>query len=215
MNRTPGPSFGGIDTVIFDFDGVVAEPGFSLALQATAAAAGQTIADLRRHGMVALLKSGYVLGSGSEAAFWRELARRTGLVGKLADFRRHLLAQSIPRTWMLKRVGDLAALGYRTALLTDHTDWLDQIDRAHPFSHCFQHVFNSYRLGQCKADEAIFDRVCAELGVTPGQALFIDDNPDNVARARRRGLTALVYLDRSGFERQIGALLGTTPALKE
>ena len=46
------------------------------------------------------------------------------------------------------------------------------------------------------------------IGVDPTHALFIDDNPDNVARAVALGMTGVVYRERAAFLRDLGAALG-------
>jgi HAD superfamily hydrolase (TIGR01509 family) len=47
--------------------------------------------------------------------------------------------------------------------------------------------------GMAKPDPAIFALTCQRLGVEPGECLFVDDAPANVAGAVRAGLRAEVY----------------------
>lgn len=54
------------------------------------------------------------------------------------------------------------------------------------------HAFLSYQLGLVKPDQAIYDRVVAELGLEADRVLFIDDNQINVDGARSAGLRAEV-----------------------
>ena len=56
--------------------------------------------------------------------------------------------------------------------------------------------FFSCDLGVAKPQPAFFHRVLAELGVEPHRALFVDDNPVNVAEATAVGLRALCWNDR-------------------
>jgi len=51
-------------------------------------------------------------------------------------------------------------------------------------------AYLSYELGLAKPDREIFDHAVADLGVTPGEVLFIDDNRINVDGARAAGLRA-------------------------
>jgi putative hydrolase of the HAD superfamily len=78
---------------------------------------------------------------------------------------------------MLDLVRRLRARRYITGILSDQTDWLDQLDARYHFPELFDHVFTSFRLGKGKRDPSLFDSV-----------LFIDDDRGNVARACSRGL---------------------------
>jgi putative hydrolase of the HAD superfamily len=194
--------------VIFDFDGVIAERGFRGALKALAERRGLAYPPLPALAFQALIDSGYVTGHGTEAAWWNCLEGALGPLGDCAQFRADVLALSAVRPWQLTLAAELAAAGYATAVLSDHTDWLDDIESAQPFGHAFGRVFNSYYLGACKREPAAFTAVADAIGVLPQQAVFIDDNPDNVARAAALGMTGVVYRERGAFLRDLGAALG-------
>jgi putative hydrolase of the HAD superfamily len=194
--------------VIFDFDGVIAERGFRAALKALAERRGLAYPPLPGLAFQALVDCGYVTGRGTEADWWRCLEATLGPLGDCARFRADLLALSEVRPWQLALAAELAGAGYATAVLSDHTDWLDDIESAQPFARAFGRVFNSYYLGACKREAAAFTAVAAALGVEPAQAVFIDDNPDNVARAAALGMTGVVYRERDEFLRDLGAALG-------
>jgi len=197
-----------VQAVIFDFDGVVAERGFRAALRALAARCALDYPPLPTLAMQALIDSGYLTGRGSELDWWQHLQAGLGPLGRCEQFRADLLGASVIRPWQLDLAGRLAAAGYRTAVLSDHTDWLDRIETDQPFGHAFGRVFNSYYLGASKRESAAFVAVADTLGVAPEQALFIDDNPDNVARATALGMTGIVYREREVFLRDLDAALG-------
>lgn len=184
-----------IKTVIFDFDGVIAEPGFRLGLAQMSSASDLPVEELARQGMRALLKSGYVTGQGSEVAFWDLLTASTEIEGDAAQLREAIISQSEIRQPMLKLIEVLRNSGITVALLSDHTDWLDQIISQHQLDVHFDYLFNSYHLHQCKRDSLLFDRVVGLVKAVAEQTLFIDDNPNNVERATSRGLSGIVYQD--------------------
>ncbi len=194
--------------VIFDFDGVIAERGFRGALKALAERHGLAYPPLPGLAFQALVDCGYVTGRGTEADWWRGLEATLGPLGECARFRADVLTLSAVRPWQLALAAELAGAGYATAVLSDHTDWLDDIESAQPFGHAFGRVFNSYYLGACKREAAAFAAVADAIGVDPTHALFIDDNPDNVARAVALGMTGVVYRERAAFLRDLGAALG-------
>ena len=109
---------------------------------------------------------------------------------------------------MLEFVRRLRAAGYVTAIVSDQTDWLEKLDQCHGFFREFDRVFNSHRLGKGKRDPSLFDDVARELGISPGEALFVDDMPANVARAEGRGMRGIVFDDETRFRREMDRIIG-------
>ena len=57
-----------------------------------------------------------------------------------------------------------------------------------------------------KPDPAIFRLALDRFALAPHQALFVDDNPDNVAAAAAMGIAAHRFVDAATLERRLGAL---------
>jgi putative hydrolase of the HAD superfamily len=55
----------------------------------------------------------------------------------------------------------------------------------------FDVVIESSKVGLRKPDTAIYELVCRELGVTPGEAVFLDDLGVNLKPARAMGMTTI------------------------
>ena len=68
---------------------------------------------------------------------------------------------------MLAEVDALRAGGAFVAMLSDQTNWLDELDRATALYRHFDRVFNSYRMHKSKRDASVFRDVCGELGAAP------------------------------------------------
>lgn len=185
--------------VLFDFGGVLAEEGFREGLRSIARGQGLDPDTVHRAGMEAVYATGYVLGRGSEADFWQEMRRRTGIEGDDAVLSREILDRFMLRAGMLAAVRSLRQRGITVAILSDQTDWLERLDRRDGFSASFDRVFNSYRLGKGKLDPSIFDDTLQALGVAPGEAIFVDDLPGNVERAAARGLRTILFRDEASF----------------
>ncbi len=198
-----------IREVLFDFGGVLAEEGFSEALEALAREQHLSVTDMTKAGMHAVYDSGYVIGRGSEADFWALLRERTGLRGEDRSLTTRILDGFTVRPWMLRLAERLRSLGYVTGVLSDQTDWLDRLDAGQHFYRCFDRVYNSYYLGKGKRDPTLFREVAADLGLSPSQILFIDDNAHNVARARTSGMHAILYRNRARFMDELDRLLLT------
>lgn len=194
-----------IRAVLFDFGGVLAEEGFSNGLEALAEEQRLPVEDMTAEGMRAVYDCGFVLGRGSESAFWSLLRQRTGLRGDDEVLTAKLLSGFTLRPWMLEVVQSLRARGYITGILSDQTDWLDRLETQHHFYGLFDRVYNSYYMGKGKHDPSLFAEVAADLGLPAAAILFIDDNRDNVLRARASGMQAIHYVDRQSFLQAIEA----------
>lgn len=194
-----------IRAVLLDYGGVIAEEGFRYELAAMAREQGLdpwAVLQVARHEVYA---SGFVLGTGSEAAFWAAMRAGSGLAGSDAELTQRVLDAFVLRPWMIEHVQRWRARGVLTGILSDQMHWLDRLDeRDHFFAH-FDHVFNSYYLGKGKRDPTLFPEITARLAVPPASILFVDDLPGNVEHAQAAGWQAIYYVDREGFEQALGA----------
>ncbi|HID45251.1 MAG TPA: HAD family phosphatase [Chromatiaceae bacterium] len=192
-----------ISTILFDFGGVLADEGFRDGLAEIARKNGLKPGSLLEPAMDAVYESRYLLGGGTEEQFWQLLRHRYGITADTSALRNEILQRFRLRPWMLDIVDDLKHQGYRVGILSDQTNWLDELEaRDHFFDH-FDVVFNSYYLGMGKRDPEVFDKVAEKLGVVPGEILFIDDSPGNVERAQSRGLRTLLFVNREQLEQEL------------
>ena len=196
-----------VRVLLFDFGGVIAEEGFREGLRQLAREQGLDPDRIFRAGMDAVYDSGFVLGRGTAADFWHLLRERTGLRGDDAALSRRVLAGFRIRPWMIEAIRRLRSAGYRTAILSDQTHWLDTLIEEHGLAGLFERIYNSYHLGKGKRDPSVFDDTVRDLGVAPDEILFIDDSPENVARARSRGLQGWIFTGREAFEALASRLL--------
>ena len=196
----------GLDAVLLDFGGVIADEGFAAGIKAIARESGRDEQDVWRAGLEAVWDSGYVYGRCGEAAFWRLFKERTGIRGDEAAWRERVLSLFVVRPFMRDVADRLRAVGVATAILSDQTDWLALLDERQEFFRHFDKVFNSYHHDMTKQEPEFFLVALRDLGVEPGRALFVDDNLGNVERARALGLHAIHYTDREDFERRMAHL---------
>lgn len=97
-------------------------------------------------------------------------------------------------------IGQLSGSGFRTAILSNLPRVLGEELRATPgFLDHFDHVTFSYELRKVKPQPEIYLDAIAGLGVEPGEALFLDDRPDNVEGAQAAGLHAQLYSNWEDF----------------
>jgi FMN phosphatase YigB (HAD superfamily) len=201
---------GGIEAVLFDFGGVLSEEGFRNGLQAIANSNGLDEETFVRTANDVIHACGYVIGKVSESAYWEMLRGTTGIRGDDQYLRNEILSRFSLREWMLDTVKRLKALKVRVGILSDQTNWLDELDARDNFFHEFDCVFNSYHMGKSKKDPTHFEDVVRMLGTEAHEVLFIDDDAGNCERAKHAGLKVIHYMESEQFLEEIA---GYFPAI--
>jgi putative hydrolase of the HAD superfamily len=194
--------------VLFDYGGVLAAEAFREGLYAIARRQGLDPLEVHRLAMDAIYDSGYIVGRGTEEGFWSLMRARAGIKGMDAELAGEILPRFIIRPHMIEAVRRLRRMGIIVAILSDQTDWLERLEARDRFFGEFDRVFNSYRMGKGKRDPTVFADAVAALGVSPREALFVDDMPANVERAREQGLRGIVFEDEEQFLAELELLLG-------
>ncbi len=150
-----------------------------------------------------IYETGYLTGAAPENVFWNTVRTRTGISGDDLALRREILSRFVMRPQVLSQVDLLRSRGVTVGMLSDQTNWLDEIDRQTALFKHFDRVFNSYHIHQSKREASVFTRVCTELGVNTAETLFIDDNLRHIERARSRGLLTLHFVSIDDFVRHM------------
>ena len=85
--------------------------------------------------------------------------------------------------------------GYRRALLSNINalHWGRENISA-PLAGCFDRLFLSYQTGHVKPDQGAYDQVVQAYGCQPGEVLFFDDSPGNVAAANDYGMQTVLAI---------------------
>ena len=196
-----------LKALLFDFGGVLAEEGFREGLKAIAR---KNRLDPNRFFPLAdtlIFDTRYLTGGADEAVYWNELRKKTGIAGSDRELRQEVLKRFILRPGMIAVVDRLKAQGFLVAMLSDQTNWLDELDRETSLSGHFDRVFNSFTLHKSKRDASVFRDVCDALGVEPGEALFVDDNMNHIQRAAGAGLHTIRFTTFGDFEKKLCGFL--------
>jgi putative hydrolase of the HAD superfamily len=195
-----------IHAVLLDFGGVLAEEGFQQGLYAIAEKFGLDRKRFFQLANEAVYNSGYVTGAASENDYWNAVREHSSIMASDEELRQEILSRFIPRDWMLETVRALRKQGLVTAILSDQSDWLDQLDSQYHFFQYFDAVFNSFHLGKTKRDPTIFADTLQALKVNADKALFVDDTFDHVDRAAAAGLQTHHFEGREGFIKRLQKL---------
>jgi epoxide hydrolase-like predicted phosphatase len=97
--------------------------------------------------------------------------------------------------WMVvHKIRELKGRGLRLGLLTNNVkEFGDHWRTMFPLDELFEEVVDSSHVGMRKPERAIYELTCSRMGVEPGEAVFIDDNLDNVEAARAYGMEAVHF----------------------
>jgi putative hydrolase of the HAD superfamily len=201
MQKTTGGDM--IRAVLFDFGGVLAEEGFREGLKAIAKAKGLAPDDFYKISSDLVYRTGYITGGCDEHSYWNAVRKKTGVKGTDHEFREEILKRFALRPAMMAVAERIKSSGLIVAILSDQTNWIDELDRRIPFHHQFDYVFNSYHFKKTKRDPSVFRDMCALLSVGPKEVLFVDDNPENAKRAAGQGLRAIHFEGVSKFQMEV------------
>ena len=182
--------------VIFDFGGVLCFHPDEARWRRAAEAAGIPVASFKQAFWADRIR--YDAGLCQPADYWRALASTAGT--QIEDQRIPALIRTEIELWnnydwrVLAWANQLREAGYRTAILSNLPRPLGEELRATPgFLEHFDHVTFSYELRKVKPQPEIYLDAIRGLGIEPGEALFLDDRPDNVEGALAVGMPALLY----------------------
>jgi len=184
---------------LFDYGGVLAEEGFTEGLKAIAFNNGLDQNDFFQQATEIIYACGYVIGRGNEKKFWQQVRKECGVSGSDAELTGEIHSRFILRPGMIEKVKSIKKHGLKAAILSDQTDWLEQLDKRDHFLHEFNPVLNSYYLGKTKRDPDIFGEALQILGLEPWQVIFIDDNTGHIERAAKIGLQTHLFTDETKF----------------
>jgi putative hydrolase of the HAD superfamily len=107
-----------------------------------------------------------------------------------------------PRPGALDTLAELRRRGYLLGLITVCSEDVEQLWEETPFAGMFDATVFSCSVGMRKPDARIYQLALDELGIDPGEAIFVGDGAnDELAGAERVGMRA-VLIHREGDEPQ-------------
>ena len=182
--------------VIFDLGGVVLDSplhaiaAYERELGIPAGFVNRVVVDTGPGGAWSRLERGELSRRAFEAAFEAE-CRAAGHALSAATMMERI-ATCGPRPPMLKALGTLRSAGLALAALTNN--WAHE-GAGNPETDALRELFDvfveSSKVGLRKPDPRIYHHVCEALGVTPSEAVFLDDIGRNLKAARELGMATI------------------------
>jgi len=201
--------------VLFDYGGVICTPQPDDDVARLAGAAGVTVPDFSAAYWA--YRISYDRADLDGRTYWQKVAAALGrsfAAAQIAELTR-LDAES----WLHLREGtvalleDLAAAGNRLALLSNAPAEVAEVVAGLPVAGLFEHRAFSCYLRAVKPEPECYLAVLALLGAAPGEVVFIDDRPENVAAAAALGIRS-VHFTGPGQARSALAGHGVTAAAR-
>lgn len=192
-----------IDTVIFDFGGVLAANGRHSDFAARFPAE-------HREAVIRIMVGDY--GTDSDHPWHRIERGEITLEENRALNRAALLAAGIelplpapgsgpqiefrPNAPVIALVHELKAAGFRLGVLTNNVvEFRDRWRSLLPFDELFDDIVDSCEVGMRKPNPAIYQLALARLGAQPDRTAFLDDVPSNVTAAESVGMRGAVVAE--------------------
>jgi putative hydrolase of the HAD superfamily len=129
-----------------------------------------------------------------------------GIVIDAREMMRRVAEIAVPRPAMLEAIRRLRAAGRKVAALTNN--WVTDDGGSELLRPHFDVFIESAVVGLRKPDPRIYRLACSELGVTPPEAVFLDDIGSNLKAARALGMTTIKVDEPDAALAELERLLG-------
>ena len=142
-------------------------------------------------------RDGLDQGNDGVAAYWQAIAKDLG--ASWDDARVHELWAADFRSWLsinpgtVEVLADLKAGGTRLALLSNAGADFGSYFRFGPLGDFFDACYVSGELNLLKPHPEIYRHALADLGITPAEAVFVDNRESNVRGAEAIGIAGHVF----------------------
>ena len=206
-----------INTIIFDFGGVIVRLSSDEAVrrfrELGLADAQQRLDKYHQSGIFGDLEEGKI----TAGEFQDQLSRLVGrtLTHQECAYAWQGYAAEVPGN-VLKALTELRRKGYRLLLLSNTNPFMmewamsSRFDgKGHPVNDYFDKLYLSYQLKMMKPDERVFRQLLMDEDLTPGEVVFIDDGPRNVAVASQLGMTTICPGEDDDWTVELKQLLKT------
>lgn len=192
-----------IKVFLFDFGGVISEEGFRDGLYKIAKRNNMEPENFYNFAKDLIYKTGYVEGKVTEEEYYKEIKKEFNIVDSFSDFRNTILSSFEIRDYIVEWVIKLRSHCFKTGILSDQTNWLYELNEKYSFFILFDYIFNSYTLKKTKRDPSIFSDIINKLNLKAEEVVFIDDDIENIKRAKSFGIRVIHYINYDDFQNRI------------
>ena len=174
--------------VIFDLGKVLLDFDYSIAGRKIAARSNLSADAVQEFIDHSPLLCRFETGRIGKEQFFAEVQARTGFRGAIAEFSEFFADIFTPIEPMVKLQDELRRRGVPTWIFSNTNELaVGHIRSRFPFFSRFDGYVFSYECGAMKPDAELYERVEAGSGFRKQELYYIDDRPENIATAARRG----------------------------
>lgn len=196
-----------IKAVFFDLGGVIVRTEFQAPRQQLAEKLGMEYDDLSK--LVFDSDSGVraSIGEISSAEHWASVIQRLKRpASELAVIREEFFAGDIVDRTLLEYIRSLRGK-YKTGLISNAWSDLREFIVREKFDDAFDHMIISAEVGAAKPEPKIFQIALEHFGVSPNEAVFVDDFEVNIEGCEKAGMKGIHFIDPESALTQLKKLL--------
>ena len=203
---------GGIEAVIFDYGGVLAQtidPEPRAAWERTLGLApGALTTAVHDERLWVAAQNGSI----QSEAHWRAVGQALGLSQpQLRGLRESFYGGDVLNQQLLARIDGLRQQGVALGLLSNFSTDLRSMLGVQDLLRRFDHIAISAEIGAMKPDAAAYEAILGMLALPAAACVFIDDLPENVDAARALGMHGIVFEDTAACLEVLEGLLRGQP----
>lgn len=195
-----------IRAVFFDLGGVLLRTEHEAPRQHLAGRLGVEYEDLVRAVFDSETSRQASLGVIREEQHWQAVAKRLKRPKEAEVIRDEFFAGDALDHTLLDFLRSLRSK-FKTGLISNAWSGLRQYIVDHKFEDAFDHMIISAEVGVVKPDPRIYHMALEQLGVSPNEAVFVDDFIENVKGAQAVGMSAIHFKESQETIQHIKTLL--------
>lgn len=101
-------------------------------------------------------------------------------------------------------LADIKEKGYKLYLLSDFPDCFDIVIKQFSFFDLFDGMAVSYAYGTSKRSGGLFNALLDTYSLKADECLFVDDLAENIDKAEKLGMKALLFTDAAAVRKYLG-----------
>lgn len=195
-----------IRAVFFDLGGVILRTEYQAPRQHLAERLGMEYEDLVRLVFESETSRKASVGAVSEEAHWETIARRLNRPGETDAIRADFFAGDVLDRGLVDFIRSLRPRR-KTGVISNAWSGMRAYITAQKFDDAFDGLVMSAEVGVAKPKAEIYLLALEQLGVSPSEAVFVDDTTENIEGARAVGMSTVHFKEPEQAIAQLKKLL--------
>jgi len=195
-----------IRAVFFDLGGVILRTEYQAPREHLAERLNMEYEDLVRLVFESETSRKASVGAISEEAHWEAVARRLNRPQEIEAIRAEFFAGDVLDRGLVNFIRSLRPR-WKTGVISNAWSGMRAYITAQKFDDAFDGLVMSAEVGVAKPKAEIYLLALEQLGVSPGEAVFVDDFDENVEGARAVGMSAIHFRDPESAMAELKSLL--------